>query len=246
MLRQAREMIGNRLAGAGKNERSAAEHRAQENLQSAITADVVERAPYRRGVGGTAAGDGRREPGKVVHHHLRHARRARGQQHPFGANGNRRRLVERNDRRRAGDANGERERRMRSRTVVGHDRIDFGCRHHGAEMIGLDIGRQDHQAPRDAVELDQRQRRRQLARGRHQDRTARQIREPAAKTCLAIQAGAASKIGETNGSGAVPNKSRRRRVRDIGPQRRRLNARHVHRLSRSRRASPGKKRPRRP
>ena len=113
MLRQAREMIGNRLAGAGKNERSAAEHRAQENLQSAITADVVERAPYRRGVGGTAAGDGRREPGKIVHHHLRHARRARGQQYPFGANGNGRRLVARSDRRRAGDANGERERRMR-------------------------------------------------------------------------------------------------------------------------------------
>ena len=68
------------------------------------------------------------------------------------------------------------------RTVVDHDRIDFGCGDHGAEMIGLDIGRQDHQAPRDAVKLDQRQRRRQLARGREQDRPAGQIREPAAES----------------------------------------------------------------
>ncbi len=45
MPREPEKMIGDRLAGARQNERRAAKHRAQENLQSAIAADVVERAP---------------------------------------------------------------------------------------------------------------------------------------------------------------------------------------------------------
>ena len=49
--RQALEMLGNRLAGARQHERNAAEHRAQENLQAAVAADVVERAPDHGAVG---------------------------------------------------------------------------------------------------------------------------------------------------------------------------------------------------
>ena len=45
-------MIGDRLAGAGEHERAAAEHGAQVNLQAAVAADVVERAPDSSAVGG--------------------------------------------------------------------------------------------------------------------------------------------------------------------------------------------------
>src|SRR5207302_7052588 len=41
------EEIARRFAGARQHQRSAAEERAQKNLQAAITADVVEGAPQR-------------------------------------------------------------------------------------------------------------------------------------------------------------------------------------------------------
>ena len=49
------QMIGDRLAGAGKDKRRAAADRAQINLQTAVTANIVERAPDIR----------RRRPGSV-------------------------------------------------------------------------------------------------------------------------------------------------------------------------------------
>jgi len=56
MLRQPRQMIADRLAGAGEDEASAAKHGAEENLQPAVAADVVERAPYGGAVGGAGRG----------------------------------------------------------------------------------------------------------------------------------------------------------------------------------------------
>ena len=47
---EAIEMFADRLAGAGQNERDAAEHGAQKDLQAAIAADVVERPPHGRAV----------------------------------------------------------------------------------------------------------------------------------------------------------------------------------------------------
>ncbi len=81
---ETREMIGDRLAGAGENQRRAAAHRAEIDLQAAVAADVVERAPNVGAVGRARGAHGGGEPFEIVHDHLRHAGRARGHQHPFG------------------------------------------------------------------------------------------------------------------------------------------------------------------
>ena len=58
-------------------------------------------------------------------------------------------------------------------------------------MIGLGIGRQDNDAARYAVKFDQRERCRELARRRQENRPARQVREPAAKARSALKVGEA-------------------------------------------------------
>ncbi len=80
---EAFEMIADRLAGAGQNKRNAAEHRAQENLQAAIAADVVERTPDRI-VADRPATKRRGQAGERMHHHFRHAGGARREHHPIG------------------------------------------------------------------------------------------------------------------------------------------------------------------
>ena len=55
---QARDVVGNGLTGLGQHQRTAADDRAQENLQAAIAADVVEGRPDRsRAAGRTVGGD---------------------------------------------------------------------------------------------------------------------------------------------------------------------------------------------
>ena len=73
-----------RLVGARQHQRAAAEQGAQEDLQAAIAADVVERAPDHRRVIGLRASDRRGQGRRDVHDHLRHAGGAGGEQHPFG------------------------------------------------------------------------------------------------------------------------------------------------------------------
>jgi hypothetical protein len=45
---EPRQVIHHRFAGARQDERSAADHGAEEDLQTAIAANVVEGAPHRR------------------------------------------------------------------------------------------------------------------------------------------------------------------------------------------------------
>src|SRR5215469_11115794 len=63
VFREALEMIGNRLSAARQDERTAADEGAEEDLQAAITADVIKCAPYRR-PGATL--DRRREARDIV------------------------------------------------------------------------------------------------------------------------------------------------------------------------------------
>ena len=102
------KMFGDRLARHGKDERSAAKHGTEKNLQTAVTADIIESAPHRRAVRWTAVANGHREAGKIVRDHFRRPGGARGHQHPFGANRSGECFRHRDDRRRAGGTNRER------------------------------------------------------------------------------------------------------------------------------------------
>src|SRR4051812_20253490 len=65
--RDARQIITGRLVSRGQHERSAAQDRTKENLEAAVSANVVEGAPYR--TSGTARGttDRRRQAVERVH-----------------------------------------------------------------------------------------------------------------------------------------------------------------------------------
>ena len=125
------------------------------------------------------------------------------------------------------------------RTRVDHDGVGLGTGDQSAEVIGCGIGRQNRQPARHAVELDQRQRAGELARRRDDDRAAGKLGKPAAKTCSARQ------MIDAKPRRAIPEESLRRSVGDAASKRRRVAA-HFHTLSRSRRASAGTWRPRRP
>jgi hypothetical protein len=85
MFGEPRKMVGNWLAGVSEDPRGAAENRLQEDLQPAIAANVIERAPYGRAVRRARDCHGRGKAGKIVQDHLRYANRIGGQQHPLGA-----------------------------------------------------------------------------------------------------------------------------------------------------------------
>ncbi len=79
---EAIEMLGDRLAAARQHERGAAKHRAQENLQAAIAANIVERRPNDIAID-LALAKGCGEAGHAVDHHFGHAGGAGGQHHPL-------------------------------------------------------------------------------------------------------------------------------------------------------------------
>ncbi len=180
-------MIGDRLAGARQNERSACDNRAQKNLQTAVAADIVERTPH-DGLGFRWRRDRRGEAAEAVHHHLRHAGRARRQQHPFGRNPIRRVLRDRHEIWRADDHDGNACESLR-RLAIDHDGIDVGVRHQRAKMPALDIRRQDSEAAGNPIKLDQRQSARELACGRNQNRTSAQFGEAAAEAAAGKESG---------------------------------------------------------
>ncbi len=232
------KMIGDRLAGARQHQRRAADDRAQKYLQAAIAADVVERAPD-DGAVETSGADRRDQAGQAVHRHLRHAGRAGREQYPFGQHMRQRLLFGRGDGRRTNDAHRKIECRVVQRTRVDHDGVGLGTGDQSGQVIGRRIGRQNRHAARHAVELDQRQRRRELARRRDHNRAVRKLGKAAAKTCSARQ------MVDAKPRRAIPEELLRRSIDDATSKRRRVAA-HFHTLSRSRRASAGTWRPRRP
>jgi hypothetical protein len=81
---EASKMIADRLVGAREHQRCPVDQRAEEYLQAAVAADVVERSPdHRRRMAGVAL-DRAGEPGERMHHHLGRAARAGREHHPFG------------------------------------------------------------------------------------------------------------------------------------------------------------------
>ncbi len=166
-----------------------------------------------------------------MHDHFRHAGGAGREHDPFGVA---RRLGQSRvgcDLRRGGDAQSNAERRAGREVAIQHDGVDFGAGNDRGEMNGIGVGRQDDEPANHAVKLDQSQRGGQLAGGGDKNRFARQLVEPAA------EAGAAGKLRHARARVAIEQEAFRRTERDALPQRRRLNARHVRRLSRNRRKS---------
>src|ERR1700733_16310819 len=101
-FRKPREVTSDRLARLGQDERSTAEYRAKENLETAVPANVIECAPYRGPIRNATSADCCRKAGEIVYDHFRYAGRARGHEHPFGANASRPPFGHRHGRRQAG------------------------------------------------------------------------------------------------------------------------------------------------
>ena len=141
------------------------EQRAQEDLQAAVAADVVERRPV------AAAGDRRDRAGQRrerVDDELRRAAGARGRQDPFG------RRAPRAARRAAQAAGGRRRARDVDRggggvAVVDAARRPRPSRASASERVASRARRAEHDLAREAVELDQRRRRLRHVADREQD-----------------------------------------------------------------------------
>ena len=224
------QMIGDRLAGAGKDKRRPAADRAQINLQTAVTANIVERAPDIRAVGRAWYPQRGGERCKIVDDHLRHAGGARGHHYPVRVTARRQIVHQRLDHGSAHDAREAIKRRVRGRALVGQDRVDTGDGDDGGKMCRIGVRRQDDDTARDAFQLDQCKRAGELAFGGEQHRTSGKLARVTAQT------GAARKIGEAERRAAIVKTARRSFLGDDLAQRRRVNARHAHRLSRNRRA----------
>ena len=196
-----------RLSARSRARARRRQHRAEEDLQAAVAADVVERAPDGAPSAGLGA-HGRSETGEVVHDHLRHAGRAGSHEHPLGARawcGS----SDRFDRQRTDDANGKVKCRVRRGCRIDDDGIDTGHRydrrqdgqprHRAAGSRGGARSRRVRSTPL-PPSVDFRSR---------QEPIAPPARESAPKTCAALKTRTLIKIGKANGFGAIPKKSRR-------------------------------------
>jgi hypothetical protein len=226
------EVIRDRFAGARQDERAAADHGAQEDLQPAIAAYIVEGAPYRSCGAGL---DRRGEARDIVAHQLGNAGGARGQQHPFGPPAARGlHVVIRGlplDRRAASDVKRDPESAGVGRVAIRHDRIDLGSRDDGAKMVLRDVGRTDDEAAGDAVQFDHRHGRRELIAGGDEDGALTQRAEPAAET------GAVDQVGQRHALTRASEMPRRPSAAiEPAPQRQSVILRHFRRRARSRRA----------
>ena len=227
--------LANRLQRARQHHRAAAQHRTQENLQAAIAAHVVERAPYRtvaeRARGRHRPGRGAGQRRQRMTHQFGNTGRARGEQNPFS-------FVHRLAVRHAGSDRGARRHeygraQLGCGPVADHG-IDLRRRHHARQMCRRYIGRAQHDAPRDTVEFDQRQCRRQLVARRQQHRPAAQLGEPPAERRAARQRGEADARvlvrqpalrQPPSGAQCLPERS----LTERGGLRPRLKMRHVRR-----------------
>ncbi len=170
--------VPERFPGAGQHQRAPAKERAQKNLQAAISPDVVEGAPHRGAGQRVALSDRARQARQRVHDQLRRAGRPGRQEDPLrlmaspalGIGGREPRAT-RDDDPHAGSA-GRRHR------PIGHEGIHRRGRDDVRQMLRRQIGRAKNQPSGDAIELDERQGRRQLIAGGDQDGTAAQLLEP--------------------------------------------------------------------
>ena len=167
-------VIRDGFPGLRQHHRSAADHGAQENLQAAVAADVVQRRPGRVRVARRPVGDDRAgQPIERMSDDLRQPGRARGQHQPLGrAFG----LPSRG--RPFGQAGADDQVRASIASVqrpIGDDGVDLGIRKQGLDAIRIEVGRAQKHAAGDAVEFDHRERGQQLPRRRKQHRSAGQL-----------------------------------------------------------------------
>ena len=236
---QPRDMIGERLVRLGQHHRAAADDGAQENLQAAIAADVVERRPHRRRTAraGLRRRSRRSRPSSVwptifgtpdvpevsISHSVARS---------VCAGARRRRPAARRS-----TTSGMPCRAQRSGWSVTTASISASV-DQGVEMIGIEIGRAQQHAPGDAVDLDHREARQQLAGHRQQHRAPGQL---AAAT---VEAGLRQDIGQRDACAA-----HREMVRpfssglEIVAEREDLTRGHFRRPGRNRRPSAGTPRP---
>ncbi len=178
---QPRDMIGDRLAGVGQHHRAATDDGAQQDLQTAVAANVVEGGPHRRASARRAVGHDRAgQSFQGMADNLRHAGSARRQHQPVrGALAPYRRTGA--DRRLRGNHQSDAGVGP-SRRMVGHHRIDPGVLEQNLDVIEIEIGRTQQHSARDAVDLRHRDRGYQLIRHRKQHRTPGELAKTAAKT----------------------------------------------------------------
>ena len=173
---RSREKISGRFAGARKHQRHSGEHRAQINLQSAIAADVVERAPDDL----RTAPLPRQRPRKTlqaVRDQLRRAGGTRGQQYPFGP---------------AACAPLEAV-AHRARIEIGQLGVGGRRGRHLRESLGAQVGGTEDDASRDSVEFQQGDRGAELLAHGEQHGAASERFQATAET------GALREVGELEG-----------------------------------------------
>ena len=234
----AREEIAHRLVGAGEHHRAAADQRAQQDLQPAIAADVVERAPHLFAAGVRRARDRAGQAAQRMDRHLRRSGGAGGEQRPFAHQP--RRIGRRGHRH--GHAGDDAGRRQIGHVLVGHDDARPGRRHHAGQVLRPEIGGTQHDPPRQPVQLQQCQRGRKLRAGREHDALAAHplaLRPEDRRTGQAVEPDARMFIEQE----APAERPRRRRPL---PQRCLVRLGHaVRRVRRTRRTSPARRCPRR-
>ena len=166
--------VRHRLLRPSKQQRRTRQHGAKVNLQAAVAANVVKRAPDHFGMR-LAGADGSRQAGQRVHHHLGPAGGARGEQKPLGGQTL---LAGMNARDQRGRTYGMLRRAdggAAEKTAVGDYRIHLGVTHHVGQMLESEVGRIESYAPRQSIGLDQRKRHEELVSRGDQHRASAQI-----------------------------------------------------------------------
>ena len=130
-------------------QRAPARERAQENLQSAIAADVVEGRPLLQ----RRFHDRAHQRVQSVRDELGRPRRARGRQYPFRPMNRGARRAQRLQRQPADRREFDLDRRG---LAVMHDRVGFGVAHDARQRFRPPARRAEHDAARHPVEIDQR------------------------------------------------------------------------------------------
>src|SRR5258708_7720854 len=80
---QAQEKVSYRFGSPGEHQRPASENGAEENLEAAVTANVIECAPDNAWFLPPPASDGRGQAFQAMQDHFRHPACAGSQEHPF-------------------------------------------------------------------------------------------------------------------------------------------------------------------
>ncbi len=164
--------VGRGLLCVGQHHARAAGQGAQQHLQPAIAADVVEGGPDQGLAGPLFRGHGAGQGVKRVGHHLGPAGGARGEHDPLGASA----AVPNRDGLGAVDGvAGHLSRQGVRDLAVVQQGVDPGLGADGRQVGGVEIGRAQHQPRGQAVELDQGQGGGKLAAGAHQHRAPGQL-----------------------------------------------------------------------